>query len=68
MAEVVGYLMSKLTCFPENSYCIVPFYADSSPIAQVMLCSILENEIGTKPTDDLIFMCDKELPNKCPGN
>ena len=25
---------------------------------------ILEKEIGAKPVEDLIFMCDKELPKK----
>ena len=91
--EVVGYLiMSKLTCFPEQGYCIAPFYADGMPVARSLLkvavefasannprhkvtmdipvyynkegVSLLEKEIGAKPTKDLVFMCSKELPNK----
>ena len=91
--KVVGCLiMSKLTCFPEQGYCIAPFYADSVPVAHSLLKvavefasannprnkvtvdipvhhnkegdSILEKEIGAKPTKDLVFMCSKELPNK----
>ena len=36
--KVVGYLiMSETTCFPEDGYCVAPFFADSAPIARSLL-------------------------------
>ena len=53
--EVVGYLiMSKLTRFPEQGYCIAPFYADSAPIARSLLKVAVEFASANNPRHNIV--------------
>ena len=54
--EVVGYLiMSKLTRFPEQGYCIAPFYADSVPVAHSLLKVAVEFASASNPRHKVVM-------------